>query len=62
MSHNLPQSTYHWSLRISRHMAPVTELMLGCQILVVNFTCKNSKQSRKYNNNNNDDDDDDDIN
>ena len=28
----------HWSLRMSRHMAPVTLLMLGCQILVRNLT------------------------
>ena len=28
----------HWSLRISRQMAPVTLLIFGCQILVRNFT------------------------
>ena len=32
--------TYHWSLRMSRQMAPVTELMFGCHILVTNFTCR----------------------
>lgn len=31
--------TYHWSLKMSRQIAPVTELMLGCQILVMNLTC-----------------------
>lgn len=31
--------THHWSLRMSRHIAPVTELMLGCQIFVINRTC-----------------------
>jgi hypothetical protein len=29
---------YHWSLRMSRQMAPVCELMLGCQIFVMNLT------------------------
>jgi len=29
---------YHWSLRISRQIAPVTELMFGCQIRVTNCT------------------------
>ena len=32
--------TYHWSWRMSRQMAPVTELMFGCHILVTNFTCR----------------------
>ena len=30
--------TYHWSLRISRQIAPVTDDILGCQILVKNRT------------------------
>lgn len=30
--------THHWSFKMSRHIAPVTELMLGCQILVMNRT------------------------
>lgn len=30
--------THHWSLRMSRHIAPVTELILGCQIFVINRT------------------------
>lgn len=30
--------THHWSFKISRHIAPVTELMLGCQILVIKRT------------------------
>ena len=37
--------TYHWSLRMSKQMAPVTELMLGCHILVTNFTCGSQKVS-----------------
>ena len=28
----------HWSLRMSRQMAPVTELMFGCHILVMKRT------------------------
>ena len=32
-------ATYHWSFNMSKHIAPVTELILGCQIFVVNFTC-----------------------
>lgn len=28
----------HWSLRMSKHIAPVAELILGCQIRVMNFT------------------------
>ena len=31
-------TTHHWSLRMSRHIAPVTELMLGCQIFVIKRT------------------------
>lgn len=30
--------TYHWSFRMSKQIAPVTELMLGCQIFVMNRT------------------------
>ena len=30
---------HHWSLRMSKQMAPVTELMFGCHIFVTNFTC-----------------------
>jgi len=30
--------THHWSLRMSKQMAPVTELMFGCHIFVTNFT------------------------
>lgn len=30
--------THHWSFKISRHIAPVTELILGCQILVMKRT------------------------
>lgn len=41
--------TYHWSLSISKHMAPVTELMLGCQIFVINRTWKKElNQSDKF--------------
>ena len=38
---------HHWSLRMSRHMAPVTELMLGCHIFVTNFTYINHSRNRK---------------
>lgn len=30
--------THHWSFKMSRHIAPVTELILGCQILVMKRT------------------------
>lgn len=39
--------THHWSLRMSKHIAPVTELMLGCQIFVINRTCVQIKQKVK---------------
>ena len=42
--------TYHWSLRMSRHIAPVTELILGCHILVANFTWPQEKRSTYMNN------------
>lgn len=29
---------YHWSFKMSRHIAPVTDDILGCQIFVTNFT------------------------
>lgn len=31
-------STYHWSFKMSKQIAPVTELIFGCQIFVKNFT------------------------
>jgi hypothetical protein len=33
----------HWSLRMSRQIAPVFEEMFGCQILVVNLIFGGSK-------------------
>ena len=40
------EEAHHWSLRMSRHMAPVTELMLGCHIFVTNFTCNHSRNRK----------------
>jgi len=33
------RQTHHWSRNISRQMAPVTELIFGCHIFVMKFTC-----------------------
>ena len=38
-----PLLTHHWSFRMSRQMAPVTELMLGCQIFVMNRTWQDDR-------------------
>lgn len=35
---NIQNQSNHWSLRMSRHIAPVTELMFGCHIFVKNRT------------------------
>lgn len=35
--------THHWSFKMSRHIAPVTELILGCQILLMNRTLKKTQ-------------------
>lgn len=31
---------YHWSFKISKHIAPVTDDIFGCHIFVTNFTLK----------------------
>ena len=36
--HTLHSRSHHWSFSMSRQMAPVTELMLGCHIRVRNLT------------------------
>ena len=37
---NIVIEAYHWSLRMSKHIAPVAELTFGCQTRVANLTWK----------------------